>query len=140
MRVSKVAFNDTHAVASAGLLLPATLADRLGIQATADQLLRLPGSPGAHPGTKRCWATGCWPPRLLAATLAHNVLRWVAVLGLGARQELTCAKTLRRTLLAMPGRLTRSARRFWLHLPRDWPWARWFTMALARLRCIPFPA
>jgi hypothetical protein len=40
----------------------------------------------------------------------------------------------------MPGRLTRSARRWRLQLPRDWAWARWFTMALARLRCLPFAA
>jgi hypothetical protein len=40
--------------------------------------------------------------RLVAATLAHNLLRWVAAIGLGARQELVVAKTLRRTLLALP--------------------------------------
>ena len=48
----KVAFDDTHAVANAGLLLPATLADRLGLQAAADDLVRLAGPPGAHPGAK----------------------------------------------------------------------------------------
>jgi len=42
-------------------------------------------------------------------------------------------------LLVLPGRLTRSARRPTLHLPADWPWAHSFTMALARLRCIPYP-
>jgi Transposase DDE domain group 1 len=48
-----VAFDDTHAVASAGLLLPATLAERLGIQQTADQLIDLGQRPGAaHPGAK----------------------------------------------------------------------------------------
>jgi hypothetical protein len=73
---------------------------------------------------------------LLVATLAHNVLRWVAAIGLGARQELVVAKTLRRTLLNLPGRLTRSARRLTLHLPAGWPWAAWF--ALARLRCVAY--
>jgi hypothetical protein len=82
-------------------------------------------------------ANAAW---LVAATLAHNLLRWIAVLGLGAREELTAAKTIRKTLLALPGRLTRSARRWTLHLPRGWPWAHSFTMALARLRCIPFAA
>jgi hypothetical protein len=48
----KVAFDDTHAVANAGLLQPATLADRLGLQAAADKLVRLAGPPGAHPGAK----------------------------------------------------------------------------------------
>ena len=48
------------------------------------------------------------------------------------------AKTLRRTLLNVPGRLTRSARRLILHLPACWPWAAWFELALARLRCVAY--
>ena len=44
----------------------------------------------------------------------------------------------RRTLLTLPGRLTRSARRLILHLPVGWPWAAWFALALARLRCVAF--
>jgi hypothetical protein len=81
-------------------------------------------------------ANAAW---LLAATLAHNLLRWTASLGLGSRDQQTVAKTLRRTLLHLPGRLTCSARRPTLHLPAGWPWAHSFTMALARLRCIPYP-
>jgi hypothetical protein len=80
-------------------------------------------------------ANAAW---LLIATLAHNLLRWIAQIGLGARGELVVAKTLRRTLLSLPGRLTRSARRWTLHLPAGWPWAAWFELTLARLRCIPF--
>jgi hypothetical protein len=76
---------------------------------------------------------------LLAATLAHNLIRWTATLGLGVHAQQTVAKTIRRTVLALPGRLTRGARRFTLHLPSSWPWAHSFTMALARLRCIPYP-
>jgi hypothetical protein len=72
------------------------------------------------------------------ATLAHNLLRWIAQIGLGARGELVVAKTLRRTLLALPGRITRSARRLILHLPAGWPWAPWFELALARLRCVAY--
>jgi hypothetical protein len=44
------------------------------------------------------------PPRpawLVIATLAHNLLRWIAQIGLGAHGELVVAKTLRRTLLAL---------------------------------------
>jgi hypothetical protein len=81
-------------------------------------------------------ANAAW---LLAATLAHNLLRWSAILSLSARDQLVVAKTLRRTLLVLPGRLTRAARRWTLHLPTDWPWAHPFTTALARLRCIPHP-
>src|SRR5436305_8884342 len=48
-----VTFDDEHAVAAAGLVLPATLADRLGIEALADELLDLGDKPGAHrPGRK----------------------------------------------------------------------------------------
>jgi Transposase DDE domain group 1 len=53
-------------------------------------------------------ANAAW---LVIATLAHNLLRWIAAIGLGVRGELVVAKTLRRTLLALRGRITRSARR-----------------------------
>jgi hypothetical protein len=87
-----------------------------------------------HPSGKFA-ANAAW---LVAATLAHNLLRWVAAIGLGARDHLVVAKTLRRTLLGLPGRITRSARRLRLHLPAGWPWAPWFELALARLRCVAY--
>jgi DDE family transposase len=90
----------------------------------------------AHLPSGQFAANSAW---LLATTLAHNLIRWTATLGLGVRDQQTVAKTLRRTLLALPGRLTRSARQWRLHLPAGWPWAHSFTMALARLRCIPYP-
>jgi hypothetical protein len=88
-----------------------------------------------HCPSGRFAANAAW---LVIATLAHNLLRWIAAIGLGARGELVVAKTLRRTLLALPGRLTRSARRWTLHLPAGWPWAAWFELALARLRCVAY--
>jgi len=90
----------------------------------------------AHLPSGRFAANAAW---LLAATLAHNLLRRTASLGLGSRDQQAIAKTLRRTLLVLPGRLTRSARRWRLHLPAGWPWAHSLTMAPARLRCIPYP-
>jgi hypothetical protein len=78
-------------------------------------------------------ANAAW---LVVATLAHNLLRWVATIGLGST-DLVVAKTFRRRLLHLPGRLTRSARRHLLHLPTDWPWAEQFLTALASLRAIP---
>lgn len=42
-----VAFSDPHAVADAGLLLPATLAERLGLRDLIDEHVRLGGAPGA---------------------------------------------------------------------------------------------
>jgi hypothetical protein len=48
-----VAFDDGHSAANAGLLLPATLAERLGIEAIVDELVNLGGRAGAHrPGRK----------------------------------------------------------------------------------------
>jgi hypothetical protein len=88
-----------------------------------------------HCPSGRFAANAAW---LVAATLAHNLPRWVAAIGLGARGELVVAKTLRRTLLNLPGRITRSARRLILHLPADWPWAAWLALALARLRCVAY--
>jgi Transposase DDE domain group 1 len=87
-----------------------------------------------HPSGKFA-ANAAW---LVIATLAHNLLRWIAAIGLGTRQELVVAKTMRRTLLGLPGRITRSARRWRLHLPVGWPWAAWFELALARLRCVAY--
>jgi Transposase DDE domain group 1 len=48
-----IAFDDERAVASAGLLLPATLAERLGIEQATDRLVDLGDRPGAaRPGRK----------------------------------------------------------------------------------------
>ena len=47
-------------------------------------------------------------------------------------------KTLRRRVFALVGRITRSARRLTLHLPRRWPWETQFSRALARLQAIPW--
>ena len=51
--------------------------------------------------------------------MAHNLARWTARIGLGERTVIT--KTLRRRVFALVGRITRSARRLTLHLPRRWP-------------------
>ena len=61
-----------------------------------------------------------------------------ARIGLG--QQIVTTKTLRRRVFALAGRITRSARRLTLHLPRRWPWEEQFSRALARLRAIPLPA
>ena len=69
--------------------------------------------------------------------MAHNLARWTARIGLG--QQIVTTKTLRRRVFALVGRITRSARRLTLHLPRRWPWEIQFSRALARLQAIPFP-
>jgi hypothetical protein len=72
------------------------------------------------------------------AAVAHNLTRWTATLGMG-HQGLTVTKTLRTRLLAIPGRLTRTARRWTLHLPARWPWQHVFEDTLERLRALPAP-
>ena len=49
-------------------------------------------------------------------------------------------KTIRRRFFALAVRLTRSARRITLHLPKRWPWEEQFSRALARLRAIRLPS
>ncbi len=73
------------------------------------------------------------------ACLAHNLLRWITLLGL-PDTVVRVARTMRRRLLRMPGRLTRSARKWTLHLPARWPWQHDFAAALKRLRALPAPA
>jgi hypothetical protein len=80
-------------------------------------------------------ANGAW---LAVQVIAHNLARWTARIGLG--EGIVTTKTLRRRLFSLAGRLTRSARRFTLHLPARWPWAIGFGAALARLRAIPLLA
>jgi hypothetical protein len=73
------------------------------------------------------------------ATIAHNMLRWIAILG-EDHDGLVVAKTVRRHLIQLPGRITRSARRVTLHLPARWPWRDAFERILERLRSLPAPA
>jgi hypothetical protein len=75
---------------------------------------------------------------LVLNVIAHNLARWVVRIGLGSGTPVT-TRTLRRRLLCLPGRLTHSARRWTLHLPRDWPWADAFRAILQRLRTLPPP-
>ena len=84
---------------------------------------------------RRFAANGAW---LAVQVMAHNLARWTARIGLG--QQIVTTKTLRRRVFALAGRITRSARRLTLHLPRRWPWEEQFSRALARLRAIPLPA
>jgi Transposase DDE domain group 1 len=94
------------------------------------------GSGLNHAPSGRFFANAAW---LLISCLAHNLLRWLARLGLGASGPIV-AQTIRRRYLTLPGRITRSARRSTLHLPARWPWRESFTQALARLRAMPLLA
>lgn len=86
----------------------------------------------AHCPSGRFSANAAW---VVIAALAHNLVRWVARLGLGVIGAVV-AKTLRARFLGVPGRISRSGRRSRLHMPRPWPWGMAFATALERLRAV----
>ena len=65
--------------------------------------------------------------------------RWTQLLGL-PDTTVRAARTLRRRLLDIPGRLTRHARGWTLHLPARWPWHGDYINALNRIRALPAAA
>jgi hypothetical protein len=101
----------------------------LCIRDLKDQALR-------HFPSGRFFANAAWT---VISALAHNLLRWTGVLGLPG-ETVRAARTIRRRLLSLPGRLTHSARRWTLRLPARWPWQREFIEALTRIRALPVAA
>ncbi|MCA1680293.1 MAG: IS1380 family transposase [Actinobacteria bacterium] len=81
-------------------------------------------------------ANGAWT---VLAALAHNLLRWTQLLGL-PDTTVRAARTLRRWLLTIPGRLTSHARDWTLHLPARWPWHGDYISALNSIRALPAAA
>jgi hypothetical protein len=90
----------------------------------------------AHFPSGKFTANAAWT---VIAAIAHNLLRWTSLLGLPGH-TIRAARTLRRRLLTLPGRLTKTARRWTLHLPARWPWRDAFTEALTRIRALPTTA
>ena len=88
-----------------------------------------------HLPSGRFPANGAW---LAIQVMAHNLARWTTRIGLG--EPVATTKTLLRRFFSLPGRLSRSACRLTLHLPRRWPWEAQFSRALTRLRSLPLPA
>jgi hypothetical protein len=79
-------------------------------------------------------ANSAW---LQCAALAHNMIRWTAILG-NARVEnqLVVARTARTRFLVIPGRLINRSGKPTLRMPTQWPWANAFITALAALRAL----
>ena len=90
----------------------------------------------AHFPSGQFAANAAWT---VIAALAHNLLRWTELLGLPDR-VVRAARSIRRRLLTLPGRLTSHAGRWTLHLPARWPWQRDFVEALERIRALPSAA
>jgi hypothetical protein len=87
----------------------------------------------AHFPSGQFAANSAWT---VIGALAHNLARWSTLIGLPGETVRT-ARTLRRRLLQIPGRLTHTARQWTLHLPARWPWQADFIRALTRIRALP---
>jgi hypothetical protein len=72
----------------------------------------------AHFPSGQFHANQAW---LTLAALTHNLLRTLGVLASQAHARARTA-TLRRQLIAVPARVTRTARTLTLRLPQNWPW------------------
>jgi hypothetical protein len=82
-------------------------------------------------GQNRIW--------LAITALATELLAWCARLALPATAKLYEPKRLRLRILAVAGRLVRTARRRILKIDPAWPWANIITTAHARLALLPVP-
>lgn len=82
----------------------------------------------AHLPSGKYAANAAW---LVLAVIAHNLTRAAAVIADPAgklRRAVTA--TIRRTLIGVPARIARSARKLRLHLPERWPWASEWSVLL----------
>jgi hypothetical protein len=87
----------------------------------------------AHFPSGKFLANAAWT---VIAALAHNLLRWTTLIGL-PDTVIPTARTFRRRLLTVPGRITHTARTVTLRLPARWPWELAFLTTLERLRAMP---
>ena len=96
----------------------------------------LKNGPLAHLPSGKFWANSAW---LVCAAIAFNLTRAAGVLASILHTKATTG-TIRAQLIAVPARLSRSARRLTLHLPEAWPWATAWTSLATRARHGPQPA
>jgi hypothetical protein len=76
---------------------------------------------------------------LAIAALAGDLLAWTARLALTGPAATYEPKRLRLRILAVAGRIVRTARRRLLKIDPAWPWAEMITTAHARLLALPAP-
>jgi hypothetical protein len=88
-----------------------------------------------HVPSGHFFANSAW---LLCAALAHDLIRWTAMLGdITPEDHLTVARTIRTRFLSVPGCLVNRSGRPTLRTPLQWPWADTFSRALDLLRALP---
>jgi hypothetical protein len=89
-----------------------------------------------HVPSGNFFANAAW---LCCAVLAHDLLRWTAMLGGVVQADtLVVARTVRSRLIDLPGRLVNRSGAVTLRGPERWPWATTFIRALEALRALPF--
>ena len=99
------------------------------IRAAKDTGLR--NLPFRDMGQNRIWVA--------ISAVAQDLLAWCSRLALPAPATSYEPKRLRLRILAVAGRLVRTARRRVLHIDPDGPWANTITIAHARLATLPAP-
>jgi hypothetical protein len=99
------------------------------IRAAKDTGLR--NLPFHHADQNRIWVA--------VAALAADLLAWTARLALPTTAATYEPKRLRLRILAVAGRIVRTARRRILHIDPAWPWADLITSAHTRLCALPAP-
>ena len=87
-----------------------------------------------HAPLENFFGNWCW---WLASALSYNVARWVRVLSLPEAFRTCHGKRLRLCFFNVAARVTRSARRLHLRLPRAYGYANAFITAIERLRALP---
>ncbi len=88
-----------------------------------------------HVPSGHFFANSTW---LVCAALAHDLIRWTAMLGeITPEDHLVVARTVRTRFLSVPGRLVSRSGRPTLRAPLEWPWADTFNRALGLLRALP---
>ncbi len=93
------------------------------------------GAGMAHVPSGHFNANAAW---LVCAALAHNLIRWTAMLGkITPEEQLVVTRTIRTRFLSVPGRLVNRSGTPTLRAPLEWPWAKAFEQAIARLRALP---
>lgn len=89
----------------------------------------------AHLPSGQFHANAAW---LTLAALTHNLLRTIGVLA-SRHHARARTGTIRRHLIAIPARITRTARRLTLRLPENWPWQHTWTHLFTTTAAQPPP-
>lgn len=88
-----------------------------------------------HVPSGHFFANAAW---LICAALAHDLIRWTAMLGdITPGHQRTVARTVRVRFFSVPGRLVSRSGVPTMRTPAQWPWAEPFLRALTLLRALP---